>query len=85
MVANKHRSLFEKATDDFILFFKENPEAPGYFKLLDVGGNTKVNPIPFDMRFRSIRMVRFSKPSPRRRKRPEKPCIHSALILRKEE
>ena len=31
-----------KATDNFSLFFKEHPEAPGYFKFLEVGGNTKV-------------------------------------------
>ena len=31
-----------QATDEFMFFFKEHPETPGYFKLLDVGGNTKV-------------------------------------------
>ncbi|KAF8532539.1 tRNA synthetases class II (A)-domain-containing protein [Gautieria morchelliformis] len=38
----REKAASKMATDDFMLFFKEHPDAPGYFKLLEVGGNTKV-------------------------------------------
>ncbi|KAF8586420.1 hypothetical protein K439DRAFT_1615118 [Ramaria rubella] len=38
----REKAASKLAVDEFSLFFKANPEAPGYFKLLEVGGNTKV-------------------------------------------
>ena len=41
---NISTDVIRQEVDNFTQFFKENPDAPGYFKLLDVDGNTKVGP-----------------------------------------